>query len=142
MELNYTQLLKRMLETGNLKSSSELAKKLGVTPQALSNCKRRGEMPAEWIFKFAAIYNTSIDRLLTGKDDVKEKKSENICAIAMIETEEIKNENIPGLAILGPEEIIYVGKLLRVLRNPDKFSAPAVKTSIDAFYRVAADEAL
>ncbi len=134
MKLDYDQLVKKMLKKGGLKSSSQLAKKLGVTPQALSNFKKKGEMPAEWIFRFASIYKTSIDWLISGQCDAIELRSGNICAISMVEAEGIEKEDI-GLAVLDPEEIIYVGKLLRVLRNPDKFSAPAVKTSIDAFYR-------
>src|SRR3990167_2976422 len=57
----------RMLEAARLKNHSALAADLGVTPQALSNYKRRGDFPAGLVIDFAAKHGLSIDWLVTGK---------------------------------------------------------------------------
>jgi P pilus assembly chaperone PapD len=38
---------------------------------------------------------------------------------------------------MSPDQIIYVGKLLTILRGSNKDGAEAIKYSIDAFYRAA-----
>jgi len=48
------------------KNMSSLARLLGVTPQALSNYKKRGEMPSTLILKFAERTGTSVDELVKG----------------------------------------------------------------------------
>jgi len=40
-------------------------------------------------------------------------------------------------AALSPDEIIYVGKLLKILRSPNKSTAAAIKYSVDAFLKAA-----
>jgi len=36
---------------------------------------------------------------------------------------------------LSPDEIIYVGKLLKILRSQNKSTAAAIKYSVDAFLK-------
>ena len=131
----------RMLKAGNLKNFSELAQTLGVTPQALSNHRKKGEISPGLLFKFAKKYNISIDWLLTGIGGMYKgmESSDKLCAIAVIEapTDSANGRfrGEPELAVLNPEEIIYIGKLLSILRRPEKAAAPAVKISIDAFFK-------
>ena len=66
MAVNYSKVFERMLKAGRLKNGSQLAKTLGVSPQAVSNYKKRGELPASLVFKFAEIYGVSIDWLING----------------------------------------------------------------------------
>ena len=65
--MNFTELIKRMLFVGNLKNHSRLAEKLNVTPQAISNYKKRSKMPSDLILKFGKLYGVSIDWLLSGQ---------------------------------------------------------------------------
>ena len=133
MILNYSEILERMLDAGRLQNSSQLARVLGITPQALSNYKKRADIPTSLLFKFAAIYDVSIDWLISGEGSAFKCLEETTpydveCAHAM------------DFASLEPEEIIYVGKLLKILRSADKHLALAVKTSIDAFLSAAEQE--
>ena len=38
------------------------------------------------------------------------------------------------MALLDPDELIYTGKLLKILRAPEKAASPALKANIDAFF--------
>lgn len=134
-----------MLEAGGIRNSSELAKVLGITPQAISNYKKRGEMPTSLVFKFAERYGVSVDWLLTGSGSMMKGKggpTEKVSVMAVIEVnadilqgkDRAKNEaDDPALK---SEELAYIKKLIRILRTqPD--AAPAIKASIDAFSQVA-----
>ncbi len=67
IEINYSDIIERMKQAGKLKNDSAVARVLGVTPQALSNYKKRGRMPTNLIIRFASLYELSVDWLLTGK---------------------------------------------------------------------------
>lgn len=56
-----------MLSGADLKNETAIAKALDITPQALSNFKSKGELPADRIVQFAMKFNLSVDWLLTGK---------------------------------------------------------------------------
>lgn len=141
--LNYSEIFERMLKAGNLKNSSEMAKILGITPQAISNYRKKSELPAGFVFKFAQMYGISVDWLLTGEGetfrDLKENRGKSrVCKIDMVEPhakEDTKEGFTAEMAVLDPDEMIYIGKLLKVLRGSEDFAAPAVKTSIDAFFK-------
>ncbi len=128
MGLDYQDVLNRMLSAGRLTNSSQLAKVLGITPQALSNYKKRGGIPTSLLFRFASIYDVSVDWLITG-EGAAFKAAERSAGYG--------DEAAIDLTGLSPDEIIYIGKLLKVLRRPEKFTAMAVKVSIDAFFAVA-----
>jgi hypothetical protein len=67
----YKVTLERMLEESGLKNESSIAKSLGISPQAFSNFKKNGEIPAERVIQFALKYKLSIDYLLTGEGQHK-----------------------------------------------------------------------
>jgi transcriptional regulator with XRE-family HTH domain len=142
-----------MLRVGGFRNGSEMAKTLGVTPQAISNYKKKGELSAGFVLRFAGLYNVSVDWLLTGignKFRPSSKKSSSVCSIAMVETEVSgSGEKNPGpgatpsakdrfdLAVLSPDEIIYIGKLIKVFRAPSELGKDEVKAAIDAFLAAA-----
>lgn len=140
MAVNYSKVFGRMLNAGRLKNGSQLAKALGVSPQAVSNYKKRGELPASLIFKFAETYSVSIDWLLTGAGNTAQRAEFANPAYAY-ETDGYYSTDRPecptsinDLMMLTPDEIIYVGRLLKVLRGPEKY-VPAVKVCIDSFIK-------
>lgn len=147
MQIKNRELLERMLVAGKLKNYSELARTVGLSPQAISNYKKKDEIPPRLIFKFAETYNISIDWLLTGVGDMYSKmsSSERVCTIALVEKAGGKDNgcygSAMGLAVLDTEEIVYVGKLLTILRSTGSVAAPAIKTNIDAFYMTVKHEA-
>lgn len=133
MRLIYAEIFERMLEAAHLQNSSQLAKALGVTPQALSNYKKRGEIPTSLLFKFAAIYDVSVDWLISGSGTAFKCLEES----AAYGTEYGSFMDFSGLS---SDEIISVGKLLKVLRRADKRMVLALKASIDAFLGAVKDE--
>ena len=64
MNNEFEAVMNRILWATNLKNASALAGKLDLTPQALSNYKRRGIMPFGVIFQIAKKYGISMDWLL------------------------------------------------------------------------------
>ncbi|MEK6531363.1 MAG: helix-turn-helix domain-containing protein [Deltaproteobacteria bacterium] len=118
--MNYPDILERMLEASKLKNSSEIARMAGVTPQAMSNFRKKGELPAGFILKFADMFNVSVDWLITGTGEKFREK--------------FKDHDLASKDLLSfnPDELIYIGKLLSILREPEKYAATIVKACIDA----------
>lgn len=122
MGVSYTEVIDRMKWSGRLKNDSAVARALDITPQALSNYKKRGEMPSNLIIEFSDRFGISIDWLVTGVGDAYRR-------LAAAE------DGAPygGKAgSIDPEEIIYIGKLLKVIRADDKSHSAAIKNAIDS----------
>ena len=122
MGVSYTEVIDRMKWSGRLKNDSAVARALDITPQALSNYKKRGEMPSNLIIEFSERFGISIDWLVTGVGDVYRR----VAAAEDGSPYGSKAESI------DPEEIIYIGKLLKVIRAADKSHSSAVKNAIDS----------
>ncbi|MBI4949867.1 MAG: helix-turn-helix domain-containing protein [Deltaproteobacteria bacterium] len=143
MGVNYSKVFERMLKAGRLKNGSQLAKALGVSPQAVSNYKKRGELPASLIFKFAETYSVSIDWLINGVAEPGDSAELSRPAYASEADDRYFIDSVDkawlpssinDLMMLSPDEIIYVGRLLKVLRGPERY-IPAVKVCIDSFIK-------
>ncbi len=145
MDANYSEIIERMKRAGKLKNDSAVARRLNVTPQALSNYKKKGRMPAGLVLKFAAIYGLSMDWLLTGSGKMRFDSGRHTdtrdCAIGMIETAvEGKGADLPrvrGFSVLAPVEMVYVGKLLMVLRAQNEPVVAIARSIIDALLKIA-----
>ncbi|MFQ5737158.1 MAG: helix-turn-helix domain-containing protein [Thermodesulfobacteriota bacterium] len=124
MNLDYSEISERMLRAGGIMNSSQLARVLGVTPQALSNYKKRGGLPTSLLFKFAAIYEVSVDWLITGEGEIFRAAEQDAPYSGNASIE---------LTGFTDEETTYIGKLLDVLRHSEETVVRAVKSSIDAF---------
>jgi len=135
--LKYSEIIERMRWAAKLKNDSSAARALGITPQALSNYKKRGVMPANLIIKFADIYNLSVDWLLTGNGETHRYGNEGSSGNnAFVSNEAIRFQKLIGPASLDLDEIIYLSKLLKVLRAADKGLSTGVKCCIDAFAKI------
>ena len=139
MSINYSEITDRMKAAGKLKNDSAVARVLGVTPQALSNYKKRGRMPMNLVLKFADLHNLSMDWLLSGEGEPYRGGFEGEGhLLAMEETKTYGKEElrkITSFAQLSADEIIYVGKLLKVLRDGNSATANAAKFSIDGLIK-------
>ncbi len=138
MGVSYGEIIERMRWAGKLKNDSAVARTLGVTPQALSNYKKRGEMPTDLALRFANLYGLSVDWLITGEGEMYRPGRETV-RTGLYAAEEVAPYGVEfrsaDLSTLSPDEIIYVGKLLKVLRNPNRTTSAAMKYSVDAFLR-------
>lgn len=64
MGVKFTDSVERMKKAINISNDSELARALEITPQALSNFKKRGEIPSDLVIQFAVKYKLSVDSLI------------------------------------------------------------------------------
>lgn len=145
MGVSYSEIIERMRWAGKLKNDSAVARVLGVTPQALSNYKKRGEMPTDLVLRFANIYGLSVDWLISGEGEMYKagaRGSEFEKKTYMIAAEETPHYGRdggygkqPDVASLSADEIIYVGKLLKIMRQSNKSTVTAIKYSVDAFLK-------
>jgi len=143
MRVKYSDVLERMKKSANLKNDSRLARLLDVTPQALSNYKKRGKVPSDLLIKFAQMQGLSVDWLLSGVGDKYRAVSDGEDAPSVVDEESssygvrqgMAVSGLVNLAALSPDEIIYVGRLIKVLRSVDDSNAAVLKWTIDAFER-------
>ncbi len=127
MNQNFESVISRMKQTGDLKNDSAVARALNISPQAISNYKRRGRFPAGHIVKFADRYGVSIDWLLntSGVDESGTGGGEE------------PNRTSGNLAPLSLEQSIYASRLIRILNSPERAVGEAAKYCIDALLHTA-----
>lgn len=143
MGVNYSDIIERMRWASKLKNDSAVARRLGVTPQALSNYKKRGAMPTDLVLRFSNIYGLSMDWLLTGEGEMYKtgahSEAENRGVLNAAEDAASYGKAVKrhaDFAALSPDEIIYVGKLLKILRSQNKTAAASIRHTLDAFLKV------
>lgn len=71
MGVEFTGTVERMKSAAGLRSDTDLAKTLNITPQAVSNFKNKGEIPTDLVIQFAVKYKVSVDWLLTGEGEIQ-----------------------------------------------------------------------
>lgn len=141
MGVKYTDVIQRMKHAGKLKNDSAVARVLKVTPQALSNYKKRGEMPSDLVVRFSRLLDVSLDWLITGEGGIKRPTGEgNIYVTAAEELSRygaIHGEagTAFNVADISHEEAAYIAKLLRIMRGTDSSTSSAVRETIDSFLK-------
>ena len=138
MGVNYLETIERMRWAGKLKNDSAVARVLGVTPQALSNYKKRGEMPTDLVLRFAEIHGLSVDWLISGKGEMYRLGADHdgyfmVAEEALAYGSDHMQKGCSFFGVLDPDEIILVGKLLKVMRSNDENLSSALKCTIEAF---------
>lgn len=137
MDASYSDIIEKMRWAGRLKNDSAVAKALGVTPQAISNYKKRRTMPLGLVLKFSNIYGLSMDWLIFGKgemirNDCGSFKEKNTAPVKSSEAAVLKDNFVEAfIAALTPEEIIYIGKLLKTMRGDDEIAIKSLKFMMD-----------
>ncbi|MFQ5480708.1 MAG: helix-turn-helix domain-containing protein [Thermodesulfobacteriota bacterium] len=140
MGVHYLDTIERMRWAGKLKNDSAVARVLGVTPQALSNYKKRGEMPTDLVLRFAEIHALSVDWLISGKGEMYRFGGGPAGEGYLMAAEEAmsygrasSHNSCDFFGQLDADEIILVGKLLKILRSPDQGLSAALKCTLDTF---------
>ncbi len=129
MGVPYNETIDRMRWAGKLKNDSAIARALGVTPQAFSSYKKRGSIPSDLILKFADMIGLSVDWLITGEGEMYKQTG----AATTAPTGYGAASTGVRPSTISADEMIYVGKLLKVLRSENPESITAVKTTIDSY---------
>lgn len=128
MHQTFSNVIERMKMACKLKNDSAIARTLGMTPQAFSNYKKRGKIPSHLIIKFATIHGLSVDWLLSGEGNMETFANRGAF---LSEKDPIGNSSA-----MNGEEIIYVNKLLKVLRGANGDTVTVIKCVIDSFFKV------
>lgn len=68
---NFNEILERLMLATRAPNQSELARMLGLDPQAVTNARARGRVPSKWIILAAVKYDISADWLLFGIGPMK-----------------------------------------------------------------------
>lgn len=66
-----TAVVERLVQASGVKNAATLANILGVTAQAISHAKKRGQIPPTWIFAIAGEYHVATDWLLFGRGEMR-----------------------------------------------------------------------
>lgn len=129
MSVKYEGVAERMRSAGKLKNDSRLARALGITPQAISNYKKRGNLPADLLVRFSDLYGVSIDWLITGDGES--------FLPGFGEGTDVKTLNLLKSEVtvtpLSPDELVYVGQLLKILRKGNDVALLALKSIFSSF---------
>ena len=142
-EVIYDEVVSRMKDAANLKNESQLARELGITPQAISNYKKSKTISGSLIVKFAKIHGLSVDWLITGKGAMLKPMGESdhgaMSSIALVMASPVLKDGKEGvkvssIASIDPDEMILAGKLVKILRSGNKTLTEAVKLSIDTLF--------
>lgn len=64
-------ILDRLLSVAGLKRDVQLAALLGVSPQAVSQARKKDRVPESWLIRMAARYHLPIDWLLHGESEAE-----------------------------------------------------------------------
>ncbi|HBG46720.1 MAG TPA: hypothetical protein DDW94_06990 [Deltaproteobacteria bacterium] len=129
MGVNYADVIERMKWAGHLKNDSAVARALGVTPQALSNYKKRGEMPSDLALAFSEKFGVALDWLLGGSGEVYKPGR---APAAGEGTSLYPGKGPSGNGGISAEESVYIMKLLKILRGPEASHSAAIKSTIDS----------
>lgn len=71
MSLKFIETVERMKRATGLRTDTELARALDVTPGAISNFRKRGEIPTDLVISLSVKFKLSVDWLLTGEGEMK-----------------------------------------------------------------------
>lgn len=66
-EQHSSEVLDRLLQGAGVRRDAQLAELLGVSPQAVSQARRKGRIPDGWIVKIAARFGLSTDWVFFGR---------------------------------------------------------------------------
>ncbi len=139
MSGQFTKVMDRMKRASNLGNGSRIARALGITPQAISNYKRRDIVPAEVMLRFSETFGVSLDWLVSGEGAVYKAGFEGKIHdrddpfSAGINVNELRH--MTDISRLSPDELIAVGKLLKVLRHGNSQTTGAIKNMIESIIR-------
>jgi len=67
IEHNAESILERLLTATGLRRDAQLASLLGVSPQAVSQARKKNRVPESWLVRLAAQYHLSVEWLLHGE---------------------------------------------------------------------------
>lgn len=103
-ETDCGQVLDRLLQGVGLRRDSQLAELLGVTPQAVSQARRKGRVPDGWVLRLASRFALSTDWIYFGRGEAKSLPGASSPSLPSLT--HYKDAKVPGEA--GHVEMAFV----------------------------------
>ncbi len=129
MGVPYEEVAERLKAAGGCKNDSALARELGVTPQALSNYKKRGEFPADLAIKAADRFIVSLDWALRG-----EGEGPDLGAVLNMPGCKPSEQGPTSLSMsISPEEAEVVLPVIKALRGQEVGMVKGVDELLDKY---------
>jgi hypothetical protein len=75
---NFNEIWIRLRSSTEIRTQKELAAVLGLTPQAVTEMKKRGKFPENWAYKLAEKYNLSAKWILEGTEKQTNQSREEV----------------------------------------------------------------
>lgn len=115
----------RLLGAAGVKNATELARKLNITPQSVSEFRRQRKLPPGLLIEFCKKNQVSLDWLIFGKEAAGSEKVENRISRIRAALRKMQEEEKPALI---PEIMGKVDDLERELRlvRTDRIKFPAI----------------
>lgn len=136
-EENFKIIFDGLKEHMNAKSDADIARGLGISPQALFTFKKQSKFPAELLIKYCLMHHLSIDRLLTGEGEMRREGVDRVgeeLAIYNKVKGDPEMEEILSLLLESPQDKGIVIKLLKILKwkkeIKESLEGPEVKNII------------
>jgi len=96
------KIVQNMIKKAGVGSQAQLAHKLGVSPQAVSDAIRKAKIPDQWFIKFQKKYGITKDELIKQADDgmARSKIAATITPGQMQIANELPTNNLTPLKLL------------------------------------------
>ena len=101
LRLKFEDVVPMMMSEIGAKKDGDLALYLGISSQALSNQKKRGFIPAEWVMSFALKAGIPVEKFIKNKEALKQEAPKPVRADESIPLPE-RREELPGLTDEAP----------------------------------------
>ena len=133
MKNSFIDVINRMQSVSGLKNGSQIAHAVGITPQAMTNYRKRDAVPAKVVVKFSNKYGISVDWLMYGTGDpyLSEMQPRQLNDEEQHRSAMASASAFNDLSKFSPEELIVIGKFIGIMRGGTYETTLAIKNIID-----------
>jgi len=145
MKTSQPETLDRLLQGAGLRRDSQLAELLGVSPQAVSQARRKGRIPDGWVLKVADQFGLSTDWIFFGRGagptlpaDSSDAATENPAPRTTPSPVAAKKSLSERLREENEQRLLIAQRLLEYgadpLSDPDKIGEPLLNYVVYALF--------
>ncbi len=83
--MNFDAFMKRVEKGARIRSQNQLAGALGIHRSAISQAKRKGAVPRQWVYKLAEAFDLDANWLMTGRSDPRSIGGDDLIWVPRVE---------------------------------------------------------